>query len=83
MAKSTIFDVLEYGPIVAADEELGVLITVNGSYYNIWVGYDGMYNNTDAHSVGVDVYGKAKFGAVVKAAEKILEEIRGNVDEDE
>lgn len=33
-----IHTVLEYGPIVAGDEDLGILITVNGAYFNVWVG---------------------------------------------
>ena len=33
----TIFEVLGYGPIVACDEELGLLVTVNGAYFNLWV----------------------------------------------
>lgn len=32
----TLYEVLEYGPIVLADEDLGVLITINGSYLNWW-----------------------------------------------
>ena len=33
----TIHDVLSYGPVCASDEELGWLVTVNGSYVNLWV----------------------------------------------
>ena len=31
-----IFEVLEYGAIVHHNEELGILITANGSYLNWW-----------------------------------------------
>jgi hypothetical protein len=31
-----IHEVFEYGPIVFADEDTGVLITVNGAYLNWW-----------------------------------------------
>ena len=33
---ANIFDVMEYGPIVFSDEDYGVLITVNGAYFNWW-----------------------------------------------
>ncbi len=32
----TLNEMLEYGPIVAHDEELGLYVTVNGSYLNLW-----------------------------------------------
>lgn len=31
-----IWGVLEYGPIVAQDAELGFLVTINGSCLNLW-----------------------------------------------
>lgn len=44
MSTRSIHEVLEYGPIVANDEELDILITVNGAYYNIWCGNgEGFY----------------------------------------
>lgn len=33
---STIFEVLGCGPIVAGDEAKGYLVTINGSYLNLW-----------------------------------------------
>ena len=39
-----IFEVLEYGAIVHHNEELGILITANGSYLNWW--------NEDGHGAG-------------------------------
>lgn len=33
---STIFEVLSYGPIVAGDEDMGYLVTINGSCLNLW-----------------------------------------------
>ena len=32
----TLFEVLEYGPIVAQDEDAGILVTVNGAYFNFY-----------------------------------------------
>jgi hypothetical protein len=43
---STIIEVLEYGPICAADEDTGCLVTVNGSYVNLWVPCGGVINGT-------------------------------------
>tara|TARA_R100000152_G_C6748353_1_gene171960 strand:+ start:60 stop:446 length:387 start_codon:yes stop_codon:yes gene_type:complete len=31
-----IYEVMEYGPIVFSDKDYGVLITVNGAYFNWW-----------------------------------------------
>ena len=40
--------VLDYGAIVASDSECDLLITVNGSYFNLWVGnFEGRYECTD------------------------------------
>ena len=33
-----IHEVIEYGPVVFTDEELDVLVTVNGAYFNWWNG---------------------------------------------
>lgn len=83
-----IHEVMEYGYIVASDEELDILITVNGAYYNIWCGdYSGDYTNTDCRATGFDggLYGQDMV-KVVEKAEAILKEIvegeEGN-DEDE
>lgn len=59
MAQS-IFEVMEYGPIVFSDEETGVLITVNGSYFNWWYRRgrrsDGTptWENTECRATGLD-----------------------------
>lgn len=54
-----IHEVIEYGPIVAHDEELDILITVNGAYFNLWVGADftstpskgRQWTNTEAYDM--------------------------------
>ncbi len=44
-------DVVSYGPIAAADEETGCLVTVNGAYVNLWVpAGHGLYSNVDCRS---------------------------------
>jgi hypothetical protein len=58
-----IFEVLSYGPIVAQDDDLGILITANGSYLNFWVlkqsssrneGFKESWENTDVRSFDLD-----------------------------
>lgn len=78
MSTRSIHEVLEYGPIVANDEELDILITVNGAYYNIWCGNgEGFYNNTDVRALnsgGQGLYGM-DIVKVMDKAKEILEEI--------
>lgn len=72
-----IHQVLEYGYIVASDEDYDLLITVNGAYFNIWSGdMAGNYENTDCRATDYDngLYGK-DIAAVADKAEAILEEI--------
>lgn len=40
-------NVFSYGAIVALDEEFGLLVTVNGAYFNLWVGAGDNWENTD------------------------------------
>jgi len=73
----SIHEVIKYGYIVATNEELDILITVNGAYYNIWCGdYSGKYRNTDCCATGFDngLYGQDMV-KVVERAEAILEEM--------
>jgi hypothetical protein len=52
-----IHDVLGYGPICASDEDVGALVTVNGSYVNLWVSDGrGGWSNTDCRSGHPDLY---------------------------
>ena len=82
-----IHEVMEYGYIVASDEDFDILITVNGAYYNIWCGdYDGNYTNTDCRATGFEggLYGQ-DFVKVADKAKEILDEIlsEGNEEEQE
>ena len=69
-----IHEVLTYGSIVASNELLDILITVNGAYYNIWCGdFSGDYTNTDCRATD---FGGGLYGLkVTDKAEEILKEI--------
>lgn len=80
-----IHEVIEYGYIVASNGDLDLLITVNGAYFNIWAGnHAGSYTNTDCRATGFEggLYGQ-DIVKVAEKAEKILEEILGESDEEE
>lgn len=46
-------DLLEYGPIIAASSDLGIIVTANGAYQNLW---DSHGNNFDCRSRDKDFY---------------------------
>jgi hypothetical protein len=74
----------EYGPAVAADHEIGVVITVNGSYFNVWGQRgDDEWENTDAFAVGEDDLGKTSFKAIWERGEEILKDIVEPEDDEE
>ena len=80
-----IHEVMEQGYIVASNEDLDILVTVNGAYYNIWAGdYSGNYTNTDCRATGFDggLYGQDMV-KVTDCAEKILEEVLGEDEEEQ
>ena len=80
-----IHEVMEYGYIVASDEELDILVTVNGAYYNIWAGnYNGNYTNTDCRATGFDggLYGQDMV-KVTDKAQQILEEVLSESNEEQ
>lgn len=80
-----IHEVMEYGYIVASDEDLNILITVNGAYYNIWCGdYSGSYTNTDCRATSFDggLYDQ-DFVKVTDKAKEILDEILSESDEED
>ena len=58
---ATIFEVIETGPIVFADEDYGVIITINGSYLNQWnkshnQSYNHSYDCNECSSGHDDLY---------------------------
>jgi hypothetical protein len=71
-----IYDVLELGPIVAQDEDMGCLITINGSYLNFWVERDfGRYENTDCRSFSETELNTLTWVQAMDIAEKYLKEV--------
>lgn len=80
-----VHELMEYGPIVANDPELDLLITVNGAYFNLWAGDGaGNYTNTDAYDMRSRVkadndQSNGLYGTqttdVMDAAERLLAEI--------
>lgn len=88
-----IHQVLEYGPIVASDEEADSLITINGSYLNLWVSDgDGGYDNVDCRTWHLNRHPdnedstlyNSYVAEVMDLAEAWLKELReGPPDEDE
>lgn len=72
-----IHEVMEYGYIVASNEDFDILVTVNGAYYNIWCGdYSGNYTNTECFATEFDggLYSQ-DFVKVTDRAQSILDEL--------
>lgn len=51
-----IYEVISYGQVVFSDEELGIIITANGSYLNWWNGTNNYFENTDVRSTAGKPY---------------------------
>lgn len=47
-----IHEIISYGPAVFSDEETGVIITVNGSYFNWWTRSRSGWDNVDCRPTG-------------------------------
>ena len=78
-----IYEVLEYGPIVAADEDYSLLITINGAYLNLWA-YDGSeYKCLDCRPPSDDLYTLTVSQAMDQAEAYIQDTLKGEEDEDE
>jgi hypothetical protein len=88
-----IYEVLQYGPILASNQELGVLITINGAYLNAWVSAktapdgDVLWTNTEAYDMAsrtgseTGLYGLGMTDAM-DAAEALLAEVIGPGEEE-
>jgi len=75
----------EYGSCIAVNEDYGLMVTVNGSYFNVWVnrGEDD-WENTEAFAMGDDMtFSKEKFVKIVERGEDILEDVIKGDEEDE
>jgi hypothetical protein len=93
-ATYTIFELMDYGSIVAKDEELGIILTINGAYYNgfMYVG-DGHWvslNNVWAPAWSQDAKSRGLYSEldsvrlvnIMDEGEKIIEKIRGEISEE-
>ena len=91
---NTIHEVMEYGSIIASDEDFDILIGVNGAYFNLWVGDGtGRYNNTECYDMASRVEGadgrssNGLYGLdivkVIEAGKALLESILSGEDEEE
>lgn len=84
----SLYEVIDMGPIVAKDEELGLLVTVNGAYLNLWVARHlaqlacPRWDNTDCRSGHPDLY-TLTVAKAMELAEEWLEELRKGDDNEE
>lgn len=82
---NTIHEVMEYGYIVAHDEDMDLLVTVNGAYYNLWCGnLSGKYECTDCRAFdnGFDGLHGQGMVKVVEGAERYLEDVLNEAADD-
>lgn len=80
--KASMFDMLDYGAIIFADEEYGICVTWNGSAtFNWWVNqFDGTWANMDVRTV----YDITSLRDAEKIAEEWLKDVEAEVEaEDE
>lgn len=82
-----IYEVIDSsGPVVFANEEVGILITASGSYFNWWTGqgrYDG-WVCTDSRATGLErgLYEeKATLKSLMERAEKWFNEVMNEAKE--
>jgi len=71
------FVIDEYGPALASNEDYELIVTVNGSYFNLWVnrGEDN-WENTEAFAVdGRADRAKDKFWDIQKVAQELLDDV--------
>lgn len=75
----------DYGPALAADPEIGVIVTLNGAYFNVWVGSRDRWENAEAFDATSRLHDDAEnvdpfntlagvtLNEAQEAAEKVLE----------
>ncbi len=75
----TMHEVIEnYGPIVASDQDYGLLVSVNGSYFQLWTATGrGTYTGVEAYDFASRIESKdgmhgADFSKVFDKAREIL-----------
>lgn len=78
----TYHEIIEnYGPIMASDQDYGVAVSVNGSYFQIWqnIGSPGIYKVVEAYDFASRIESKdglyqADMAKVLDKAREILRE---------
>lgn len=81
---STIWDMISiYGLAVYVNEEMGVVITANGSYLNLWSGSpESGFTNTDCRSLGKNIM-EMQLVEVVNEAEEYFNDIMKEIEDEE
>lgn len=78
---SNIAEIFECGPIVFVNEDLGVVITINGSYLNWWNVSDKV-DCRDARSTDGKPFHEMTWVAAMDAAEEWFNEVIANEDDE-
>lgn len=82
MSGMNIHELLGYGPIVFSSEEVGVVITINGSYLNWWHESSNGWHNSDCRSGHPDLYTLSVSDAM-DLAERWFNEVMNGTDDEE
>lgn len=79
----SLHEVIEYGPIVFSDDDLGVLIGCNGAYLN-WFNQigPGKYDNSTCRARNKDLYESTVADVIDEAKEWFDDEMNSDVDEE-
>lgn len=81
----TLFEMISFGPVVAGNEELGLYVTVNGSYFNLWVQRgDNDFENTDCRALSSEngLYSITAAEAIERGERALRDWIRGDDEEE-
>lgn len=76
----TMAEVLESNMAVCADEETGIMVTINGSYLQVWSPFeDGSWDCRDCRCTSGKSYASMTFGEIHDVAAEYLDDVL-NVD---
>ena len=78
-----IYEVLEYGPVVATDEDYCLLVTVNGAYLNLWAYDRSEYKCLDCRPPSDDLYTLTVSEAIDQAKAYLEDTLKGEEDDHE
>jgi hypothetical protein len=85
----TLWDVLEYGCVVAHDEDLGMLLTVNGAYFNLFSKAGERYACIDCYATDFDSHGlydesdKSRLVVIMERGRKLIDDLLTEWNRDE